>query len=673
MYALLGALLTGCGDQNPVDTAPFAVDSCVTCHSGIEQAHPGFGETQCVICHGGDGAALDKETAHVAVPANWAEARGTALPPSPNGFIKDFAPDQLDQLPVEYLQFVNPGDIRAVDKTCGTCHAKEVAAQKNSVMTTNSGHYYPTLLLAGLQDDRLAHYGSFAAVDEECDPDTFPGSVCTVDQIRPEDADQLNAAAASGDLDVVRDVAYNHYLAKNCNTCHQAGYPRNDSPGLYRSSGCTSCHMVYDTDGTYKGSDPSIPTGTPTHASKHEITTAIPTEQCATCHFQGGRIGLNYRGIREGGFSSSWTPANAEPIQQTLYGKAPGYYFSDEDTTNSYDETPPDVHAAAGMVCADCHVGSDVHGDGRIYSTSKQQMDIACEDCHGTIDAAVTAGPSGYVETRGRARPLEQLSITATGGVVLTDRMTGTEREVVQIAELLNDPSRSTMHDAMGRDENGFSHAEDLTCDTCHSAWQETCIGCHVTVDFRLKQVDYQTGTATPGLTRGSRKMYSLDDIMLGLRADGRIQTVHASQQLQMLVYGSEDFGWDEGEIVIGSKVTESDGSTKDIGEWRHPSEGIAFNNGFTPFFNHTTTKTPYTCTKCHMTADTDEERARIKGILGFGTGEFMLEGNDGQYVDGLQFLDADGNSITTWVHEGTGPFAKDRQAHMLSIIVPAE
>lgn len=670
MIPLFIAVIVGCGEPDAKDSGPFAVDACVSCHAGIEKAHPDFGETQCVICHGGDGAATTKEAAHVPIPSNWAEVRGSALPPSPDGFIKDFAPDQLDLMPKEYLQFINPGDIRVVDGTCGSCHPSQVASQKNSVMTTNAGHYYPTLLLAGLQDDRLAHFGSFSAEDDECDPAAFPGTVCTVDQIRPEDADQLNAAAASGDLDTVRSVAYNHYLAKNCNTCHQAGYPRNDSPGLYRSSGCSSCHMVYDTDGTYKGGDPSIPTGTPTHARTHELTTAIPTEQCATCHFQGGRIGLAYRGIREGGFSSSWTPTNGEAIQQTLYAKAPGYYFTDEDTTNDVDETPPDLHATAGMVCADCHVGSDVHGDGRIYSTSKQQIDIACEDCHGTIDAPVTLGPSGFVETRGRGRPLEQLSLGADGRVTLIDRMSGASHTVVQIAELLNDPTRSDMHDAMARDENGFSHAEDLTCDTCHSAWQETCVGCHVTVDFRLKQIDYQTGTSTPGLTRGSRKMYTLDDIMLGLRADGRVQTVHASQQLQMLVYGSEDFGWDEGEIVVGDKVTESDGTTKDIGEWRHPA-GVAYNNGFTPFFQHTTTATPYTCAKCHKTADTPEEDARIKGILGFGTGEFMIEGNDGQYVDGLQFLDAEGNSITTWVHEGTGPFGKDRQQHMLSIIVP--
>ncbi len=660
---LLGFFLACSG---PAEETPFAVDACASCHNGIEQAHPGFGESQCVICHGGDGAATTKEAAHVAVPTNWAEVRGTALPPSPTGFIKDFAPDQLDKLPVAYLRFINPGDIRAVSETCGTCHADHAANMPNSIMTTNAGHYYPTLMLAGLQADRVALYGSFAAVDPDCDPEAFPGTVCSVDQIRPEDADLLIDAVGSGDLNVVREVAYNHYLAKNCNTCHQAGYPRNDSPGAYRSSGCTACHMVYDTDGTYKGDDPHIQKGTPTHAARHELTTAITTEQCATCHFQGGRIGLAFRGIREGGFSAALTPVNGEAIQQILYGKAPGYYFTDEDTTNDVDETPPDLHHTAGMVCVDCHTGTDVHGDGRLYSSAKQQIDIACEDCHGTIDAPVSLGVSGFPETR-RGRPLTQLSVATDGTVSLTDRMKGELHEVRQVVDVIRDNPAAKA--AMGRDENGFSHAENLTCDTCHSSWQQTCVGCHVTVDFRLQQVDYQTGDATAGLTRGSRKSFSLDDILLGVRSDGRIQTVHASQQLQMLVYGSSDFGWEDGEVVLGQTVPQADGTTKDIGEWRTP-DGIAFNNGFTPFFQHTTSKTPYGCAKCHLADTSEGETARIKGVMGYGTGEFMIDGSDGVKVDGMQFLDAAGNEITTWVHAGTGALPLATQQKMLETVV---
>ena len=65
-----------------------------------------------------------------------------------------------------------------------------------------------------------------------------------------------------------------------------------------------------------------------------------------------------------------------------------------------------------------------------------------------------------------------------------------------------------------------------LTCDTCHTAWALQCVGCHVTYDLRLDQVDYQTGTITPGLTQGSRSRFSLIDVLLATGPDGRVQGV---------------------------------------------------------------------------------------------------------------------------------------------------
>src|SRR5260370_9017466 len=38
----------------------------------------------------------------------------------------------------EYIQFVNPGDLRVVDKTCGSCHAAEVRNARTSMMTTGA-------------------------------------------------------------------------------------------------------------------------------------------------------------------------------------------------------------------------------------------------------------------------------------------------------------------------------------------------------------------------------------------------------------------------------------------------------------------------------------------------------------------------------------------------------
>jgi hypothetical protein len=324
---LMGA---DCGPYGPEGDK----DACVTCHGGIEHAHTPIDAERCSICHGGDPTTRDKDRAHVPIPANYAEVRGEGLPAAPPGFIRDFAPDQLDAIGPDYLQFINPGDLRVLDRTCGTCHPDQAASMPMSVMCTNVGHYFPTLLLAGQQDDRLGHYGSYAVSDPDCDT-SIEGAICEVETLTPPTQAEVDAAFAAGtpSEDVLLDIAYRNYLSKNCNTCHQAGFPRNNSPGLYRSSGCSACHFVYAEDGAYTGGDPTIPTGTPTHPVRHEITSAIPVEQCASCHFQGGRIGLLYRGIREGGFSGQ-NPENGESIDRTLYGHTPPYYWTDEDISN---------------------------------------------------------------------------------------------------------------------------------------------------------------------------------------------------------------------------------------------------------------------------------------------------------------------------------------------------
>ena len=667
---ILGLLLaTGCPpstDKDPTDGTVSENESCVTCHDGIEQVHSSIPEGKCVVCHGGDGEATTVATAHVAVPANYLEIRGDGLPPAPDGYIKDLAADQLGALDPDFLRFKNPGDIRVADQTCAQCHPDHVAQQKNSVMTTNAGHYMPTLFLAGMQD-RDAIYGSYGATDPECEnaEPTEDGAVCELTTLVPPPHEDFQAAVDAGDLDTVNEIAYAHYLSKNCGTCHQAGSSKDRSAHLYRSTGCTACHMVMSKDGVYEGNDPTISKSTPTHVKEHVITKAIPTEQCATCHFQGGRIGILFRGLREGGFSEDDTPENAVPWAESAYDHPPGYYFTDEDSTNGFDETPPDVHYAAGMHCADCHVGSDVHGDGRIYSTSKQQVDLQCEDCHGTVRGKIVADAGGFFRTS-KGRVLPQLSTGPEGYVVLTGIVDGAEHIVPQVNELLAEEGshRDLMRQAMAPNGDDWSHTDDLKCDACHTSFNQFCIGCHVSVDMRLTQVDNQTGLSSRGLTRGSRETYSISHTLLGVAPDGRVQSVMPSQQVQMTVIDAD------GNVIIGQEILDDQGEgTGDyLGEFRVTS-GSDANNGFHTFFQHTTTDQPRDCTTCHRQDETDDELTRVKGVYGYGTGEFMLDNPLGDPVDALQYLDEDGNDIVEWVHDG-GALPEDRRNRAIGVIL---
>ena len=394
-------------------------------------------------------------------------------------------------------------------------------------MTTNAGHYMPSRYYAGIQG-RDAIYGSHPAVDPH-----YTGAEGTVEQLITLPApseDEFTEALQSlyeGDDTVVEQVAYDHYLSKNCNTCHAAGYPKNNSRATYRSTGCTSCHMVYSSEGVYEGNDAAIPNNVPVYPKTHEIDDGHPDRTMRYMPLPRGRIGLLFRGIREGGFSS--VPENAEVWNESVYTHTAGYYILDEDTTNSYDETPPDVHYQRGMHCADCHVGSDVHGDGAIYSTSKYQVDLKYEVATAPVRRSQSPDNDDVYSTSS-GRPLTQLYTNADGEVALMGKVDGKEHVVPQVASLLDERGDgSYMHMGMGVNDSDWSHTDSLTCDTCHNSFQQHCLGCHVTLDMRLSQTDYQTGIKTAGLTTGSRDAYALDKIILCQAQDGRAQSCNSS------------------------------------------------------------------------------------------------------------------------------------------------
>ncbi|MHC4449500.1 MAG: hypothetical protein ACYS0E_05050, partial [Planctomycetota bacterium] len=55
-----------------------------------------------------------------------------------------------------------------------------------------------------------------------------------------------------------------------------------------------------------------------------------------------------------------------------------------------------DIHLEKGMHCVDCHFEQDSHGDGHLYGSVRDAVEIACEDCHGTIAARATLKTSGF-------------------------------------------------------------------------------------------------------------------------------------------------------------------------------------------------------------------------------------------------------------------------------------
>ena len=624
---------------------PAGETGCIACHrptnpitmvrEGIQNPHPWYPLT-CTDCHGGNNNADTLAASHV-------------QPGTGPAFIKNLAYDKLNEVNENYIRFINPGDFRVAQLSCGSdspatsafnCHQDLVETVPTSVMSTYAGHYkLPRYMVGGQGRDAVV--GTVDIVDPLYDPATAPeGTVGQLEARRETTETDRSLLIAATDT----------YLSKSCATCHLSDFGPNDGAGKYRSSGCTACHMVYNDDGLSESKDPSILGYFPPHPIEHKLTTAIPAEQCGHCHFQGGRIGLSFRGIREGGFSFANTPPNAVPLGESLYGHGPDYYFVDEDGTNAVDETPPDLHFDAGMVCADCHVGSDVHGDGYLYSSERDQVGIRCEDCHGTVREAITADPAdGYFKN---SKGYRFRRMREEGGQIMLELAMGDgELQVPQIAEILAAGTNPRMNDAMGVKESGYAHPDQMECYTCHNSWRPTCFGCHVTVNDDLSQLNLTTGEMSQGSINVSRDSYSNDFFAIGMGARGKISSLCSSMSVFMSYIKDGEFKYD--------------GRVR-----RTADDHLGF--GWNMFHHHTTSKIPMNCDTCHPTdsVETPTNAPQLSETYGYGNGEELVSDEDGIVHDITAFLHENGELKDTFPHPNTGPVPAEIRERALSILV---
>src|SRR5690606_26366504 len=118
-------------------------DGCVSCHSDTDaktmHRNPGV-VIGCADCHGGDPHISGLELTPGSSEYELAKDRAHVHPENPENFptsanpVRPYA-DTLKE-PVEFIRFINPGDLRVAPETCGGCHAKEVYAVQRSLMTT---------------------------------------------------------------------------------------------------------------------------------------------------------------------------------------------------------------------------------------------------------------------------------------------------------------------------------------------------------------------------------------------------------------------------------------------------------------------------------------------------------------------------------------------------------
>src|SRR4051812_15839537 len=141
---------------------------CVSCHTATDSAsmHPTTTvHIACVDCHGGNsqisvpagtapasaGYQQTKQKAHV-LPRRVSENNGVL----PVRLYTDWLKESSD-----YIRFVNPGDLRVADRTCGSsgCHVNEVRKVRLSMMTHGAMLWGAALYNNGGFPYKNAHFG----------------------------------------------------------------------------------------------------------------------------------------------------------------------------------------------------------------------------------------------------------------------------------------------------------------------------------------------------------------------------------------------------------------------------------------------------------------------------------------------------------------------------------
>ena len=325
---------------------------CVNCHTTTDaksmHASPNV-HLGCTDCHTGNpkpGLTIEQAHPKPLNPEYWPTS---ANPPNSTVL--------LNHESEEWIQFVNPGDLRVAAKTCGLCHGEIVNNVGHSMMNHgamlwgaaayNNGalgdhptgigakNYFvgqaysangvglilnapfkPTFeetmkhgwlpLMVPIPRFNLSMPGNLFRIFEKGGEPQLQLGVPTLDEPPGKPGRRLSERGL-GTLNRTDPVV----LGAQKTRLHDpmlGFFGSNDRAGDYRSSGCTACHVVYANDrsptnsgwwakygnqGLSFSSDPTIPKNERGHPVKHLMTRAIPSVQCMNCHMHQGNLFVN--------------------------------------------------------------------------------------------------------------------------------------------------------------------------------------------------------------------------------------------------------------------------------------------------------------------------------------------------------------------------------------------
>ena len=681
-------LLLACTpDKGPL---PVGVEEgCVIseCHAQVEQIHYGGSPLGCVSCHLGDPNAVTKEAGHVTVDDSF-------NPSTPGGrYMERPSMRELDQLPLDVIQFLNPADYRVAMRSCGdsalggaSCHALIV---ENSVLlnrATLAGQLAGGAFVSG-SGDKTARWGVVRTDDPHVPASLPDGTRPGVDWLPAEPPATVTGSVAR---------AYYVTLEQDCLECHlnQDG-PR--VPGRYYSSGCSGCHMITTNEARAETADPTQDRGELGHVQTHRLTNLIPDTQCAHCHIshlsrsllaQGVRersepegdeeIGGHNRGVEDPEHHVPWAKENYDKFEGKLiqYGKPYPFYVEDEDGTNDVDETPPDIHTERGMGCIDCHNIREAHGDRQLAERMDREIDVRCETCHGRPgERGSLAAESGLVfnvsETSvggsGNNRPV--FSVTPSADVLQYGRFTKAQHPVTQITVRTASASATfnprtqmgcALHAGTAETRAALKRAVNAVAATSSAAVAVQFPGLIAGTTFDVSQPEFagrlecfachnQWTVNCYGChtVRDDRQLYT--SRLTGETKPGKVRSFGLSVVADSLAMGFNTRG--RISPLVGTSVffTHIDASGKKVIDAAPLTTGEGLTgegNVHNPVHHHTVRQEPRDCDGCHPSETGSHDAQALLTAVGLGTGRFVFTDGAGKthWLDRLVWVDYDGD-----------------------------
>ena len=289
-----------------------------------------------------------------------------------------------------------------------------------------------------------------------------------------------------------------------------------------------------------------------------------------------------------------------------------------------------DIHFEKGMHCIDCHTEQDVHGDNRMWGAMIDAVEIRCEDCHGTVTQRATlvtsgvAGSNSLMDRRTGPRTPWGKRVFETGRsgkIIQRSKMReDLQWEIPQLVDAV-DPSSSRYNEKAARaktlqrgghawgqpvsNESDLAHSSaTMECYTCHSAWNTTCGGCHLSADVnrKAKAIHYE-GDTTLAYVLYNPMVLRTDGFLLGINGTSKGNKFSPMRSASAVVASVRDGNRDE--IIHQQNTISASGHS-----------GFAV----TPNPPHTVRKTEVKrCEDCHVSAANDNN-AWLSTMLGMGT-----------------------------------------------------